>query len=505
MKINQLLESKQELLEQRLTESRLILRESCNGLDREQTAIVEGIYKELLPLIEASLTPDQIQGIFGSVEKNVTAAGGNRTLIGKGVDTAKKADEIINNIGKWLQNTTPVQAFDQKFDQLKNTINKKFPDSKVLDGISKMGLWAQENPGKTAAIIGILTAIAGLAAGPVGGAIAGQVLRGSVELLKGEKLSTAIGKGIKTAALGYISAKGLEMIGDAISGGFKVVADNMFPGARKLNYSTIIDEVGGKFGNRFASFELKDIVGKPGDISAVKGAADEAVAAWKEGNYDMAKELWRQAKDAASVMASPEYVAELTSDQENRNMLLSGAKGAVELFNVLGSVSQGAAAASGMQPKQEKTESKYYQTRPLSEGQVYRVFNQVLSEGVWDKIKAGAGQVAAKAQTMGHNITTKVTADKLNSAWTKAGSPTDSDALAKFLQSQGIDDAVIGQVYQDMKLPPPGQGQQPPAAGGQTPAQAQTLYSQVRADLSKLDKKGKQRLAAYLQKQLGVA
>ena len=166
------------LIEHQMATSRKILAESCQGLTEAQTLVVRGIYKEMQPLIEASLTAQQIQGMFGEIEKAATAAGDNRTMLGKGVDVAKKADEVINNIGKWLQNTTPVAAFDQKFEQLKATINKKFPDSKILDAISEMGMWAEANPGKTAAIVGVLTAIAGLAAGPVGGAIAGQILRG---------------------------------------------------------------------------------------------------------------------------------------------------------------------------------------------------------------------------------------------------------------------------------------------------------------------------------------
>jgi hypothetical protein len=39
---------------------RQILRESCDGLTLEQRRIVEGIYNEFVPLIEATLTADQI-------------------------------------------------------------------------------------------------------------------------------------------------------------------------------------------------------------------------------------------------------------------------------------------------------------------------------------------------------------------------------------------------------------------------------------------------------------
>ena len=43
------------------------------------------------------------------------------------------------------------------------------------------------------------------AGGPIGGAIAGQALKGAAELIKGEKVSTAIGKGVKTAAIGALA------------------------------------------------------------------------------------------------------------------------------------------------------------------------------------------------------------------------------------------------------------------------------------------------------------
>jgi hypothetical protein len=197
---------------------RQILRESCDGLTLEQRRIVEGIYNEFVPLIEATLTADQIKQVFGELEKQAVAGGANRTAIGAGVDVAKKANEVINNVGKWLQNTAPVKMADEKFEKLKNDINKKFPDSKLLDGISNLGIWMKENPGKSAAVIGVLTALASLAGGPVGGAIAGQVLRGAAELIKGEKLSTAVGKGIKTAALGYLSGKAFEVLGKFVGG-----------------------------------------------------------------------------------------------------------------------------------------------------------------------------------------------------------------------------------------------------------------------------------------------
>ena len=89
---------------------------------------------------------------------------------------------------------------------------------------------------------------------------------------------------------------------------------------------------------------------------------------------------------------------------------------------------------------------------------------KVLSEGLWDTIKGAAGKAADWAATKGHNLTTKVTADKLQSAWKTAGSPTDSEEVAKILQGAGITPDVVAKVYADLKIPAP----QPSAPTDQT-------------------------------------
>jgi hypothetical protein len=439
------------LLEQHMARSHSILIESCRGLDPAQTAVVQAIHREFRPLIEASLTADQIKGLFGEVEKSATAAGGNRTMLGKGVDVAKKVDEIVNNIGKWLQDTKPVAAADQKFEDLKGKIAEKFPA--VAGQVAKMGSWIKDNPGKTAAIIGVLTSIASLATGPVGGAIAGQVLRASVELLKGEKLSTAIGKGIKTAAYGFIAGKTFELIGDSLKDGITFVKDNMFPGAVKANFSYIIDQVGGPLGSRYASFEFKDLVGRANDVGPIKQLANDAAEAWSAGDYELSKTLWTQTQDAIAVLYTPEYVAQLASDQSTRQLIAQGAEAVKGLTDFMGAAAQGAVAA-GVGSKNKK-ESRAPRGKRLSEGQVYLVFKR-LDEGPMDAIKGAMGKVAGKVNQMGTNLTTKVTADKLNSAWQKAGSPTDSEELAKFLEKQGVSSEIIKTVYTGMKLPLPG-------------------------------------------------
>ena len=464
-----------------------VLKESCDGLTQQQRIIVEGIYNEFVPLIEASLTADQVKNIFKGVEQAAVAGGDNRTLAGLGVDGAKKVNDTINNIGKWLQDTTPVKAFDAKFEQLKNTINKKYPDSKFLDVISEMGMWAENNPGKTAAIIGVLTAIASLAGGPVGGAIAGQILKGSVELLKGEKLSTAIGKGAKAAAYGFLAGKSLELIGDALSSGIRTVRDALFPGAQKL---TLIKDATG------LGFNSVEAIGRPEDLKPIETAWDAASKAWDNNDLESAATYIQQAKDAAAKLADPAYVAQIASNDQARAAITKAARITMKVADGIAAAAQGAVTAK----TGEKKESVYLQTRPLSEGQVYLLFKKVaateqLTEGPMDLLKKGAAAVGKGLNRVGQNITNKVTYEKLLAGWKLDGSPTDSEALKKFLNSMEVSDKIINQVYADMKID----------NGQQASATAQSTYMQVKDQITKLDKKGRQRLAAYLQKQLGTA
>jgi predicted nucleic acid binding AN1-type Zn finger protein len=225
-----------------------------------------------------------------------------------------------------------------------------------------------------------------------------------------------------------------------------------------------------------------------------------------------------------------------------------------------------------LEKKYAKSESIARSGKQLSEGQVYLLFdrvcstnNQMLSEGkiweaddpaapkmsTWDKIKT-------KASEFGKNLTTKVTASKLNSAWKAAKQPTDSEELAAFLVKQGVNAEVVDKTFVDMKLPKPkstqaaaeksavdaGQGSatrtpaattptpstvpattptvekpavstsaaggdvdatpQPNAAGTGSTKNTNTLYSQVRADIKRLDKRSKQQLMSYLEKGLSA-
>ena len=514
------LKSKQAtLVETHIKQSSLLLENACIGLTKKQKQIVEGIHTEFKPLIEASLTVDQIQGLFGNIEQTATAGGDNRTLVGKGKDTVAKVDDIINKAGKWVQDTTPVKGFDNKFEQLKTSVGKKFPE---LDKqLTSMGTWAKENPAKTATIIGVLTALASLAGGPVGGAIAGQVLRGTTELMKGEKLSTAVGKSAKTAAYGALAGAGLELLTDNIIGNIATAQieelDAMEAAMKSENFlnakADLFADLGvdidalegaGKLqmkGSLNGFFYNYDSVIPPDMLSQYKAleAAVGGAKTFSPEHYKAAGEFHNfmaqlvQSDDAKDLTAAWNALAEIPRDELGFNQLSKlvavADSGDAILKNMSDAGGAIAAAAQGAMQTVDNNAKNAHKSKPitpeekeqlesdpkqesysLSETDLRRLWVGVsmmsetsqTNEGpkdalkfVGDKAKQAAGAVASKVADVGKNLTTKVTASKLATAWEKAGKPTEDIAVHEFLVSQGIEASTVDNAFKSAKLKVP--------------------------------------------------
>lgn len=438
-------------------------------------------------VIEAKLSPEQISKLFTDVEAGATAAGGNRTGIGKAVDVAKlpaKAvqyvDQQINKLGRAIQNSGPVKNIDAKFDQLKAKLDQS--DSKVAQGVKAVSDWAKANPGKASLAVGILTTAAAMAGGPMGGAVAGFLARATKDLLQGEKLSTAVGKSIKTAALGYISGKAFEMLGDWMAG-FREKAIPFGPedaGLEKISWGAT-NKITGPGMEWTRTTQGFDVLVRPEEAEAIRtamagiksgdsGAFDSLLAVAKEVNTKdymqnldgMVQGAWKAAKDNDSLL-----------------QFINTAKTGLQ------AASQGAASAAGAggtsAPQPAKAESKKFtalQIETLIEW--CDETPSTLTEGPLDALKKGAAAVggaikkgAAKVAQVGKNLTTKVTADKLNKAWTAAGKPDDSDAIADILRKAGVSDDVLAPIYKQMGAALPPAPEQPAAdagPGGTTPS-----------------------------------
>ena len=557
--VNQMTARKKSLTEA-LANSRAILAESVSGLTAEQSYVVNRIYKEFTPLIEAVLSQDQVNQIFQGVEQSASASGNNRTLLGKGVDVAKDANKIIDQVGVWLQDTAPVQFFDKKFEQLKRDIKGKLGDnSKVMMGINALAGAAKENPGTTAAVIGLLTVIASIAGSPAAGALVAYTLRASVDLVKGEKLSTAIGHGLKTAAITWLTGKAFELVKDAVIAVADKIADII---GITSNITPINDVVGNvKMDvtvNNTQYINVTDMPMLKADYTQLDGL--------KKAFYDAVPPGGNGADAAAALQAFNSKLAEL-STQQYADIVQKALGDSTEVafttydvvrdgINQVGdaviALAQGVAAgASSMPGKDDKsaaeepkgttldTDADKVQSGPgnrqvndivqfgakgdpsnarwtgeegkeweivggaifdrlidnpsgdrmnniqrdasskvnklfidkdnakrlftlegkrLMRGQQRAVFEAVQyiyeEPGMLTQIQRKADKLLQKLGVTGGNLTNKITADKLQQAWVKAGSPMDSDDISDFLQQQGVEKGVVKATYNTLKIAP---------------------------------------------------
>ena len=509
----------QNLLEHR---EHLVLLESF-GLERDAYNI--HWMQEVHPLLmEVALAPDQVKQLLKSIETTAGEMGQNRTLAGKAVDTAGEISEKVkdlwfNKLGGALQQSGPVKAFDAKYEEIKNKIASENP--KLAEAFGKYKQFADNNPKLQKFLLVIATsAAAALGLAVVGGASAGIAATGlgvgaataivqiADRLLKGEKASTAIGRGATAGIVAGVTAAGVKAA---------VMALDQLGAITKIKNAFQVE-----FNGKTAMVNAEDYKAWSEGFAAAEKIADSAdfmsntdayFAAANQASVvkaQVAAEILAKAADPAyqeATMAAAEIIIRPGAIES----AVAAMRDAAAAINPVIAAAAGQAAGGAG----EKKESYYVQQRPLSEGQVYLLLKRVaaqeqLTEGpVWDKVKSGAknfanreidaaksavGMVGKGLGAVGKQITNKNTYEKLWASWKLAGSPTDSNELAKFLEKQGVSADVVNQVYGSMKLPAPGNAQA-----------ATSLYAQVKTDLATLDKKGKQQLVAYLQKQLGTS
>jgi hypothetical protein len=469
--------------------------------------------KEIHPVLcEVALSPDQIQQLFTTAEK-----GSDRTLLGKGLDAAgaakdKISDVWFNKFGGMLQSSTPVKAFDQKFEEIKSKIAAENP--KLAASLAKYGEYAKNNPklhkfllgiaGSVAAALGV--AVAGgigasvLAIG-TGTAIAVGIVNIADRLLKGEKASTAIGRGATAGIVAGISAAAMAGIGKWAAG-LREKSIEIADGLEKISFKATREL-------RLGGMEMSEMT--QGFDVVVDADAASAIRAAVNGIQNGDTSAFGQLQDLGRLVHSADYKARMKDVAGfakemafNNDSLLQWIKGLTQAASAVGGAAAGQAAGAAGEKSAEAPAPKESFTangKKLSEGQVYMIFNravtQQLNEGpIWDKVKGVAGKGIDKLKTAGKNLTTSVTADKLNSAWKKAGSPTDSEEVAKVLTTAGVSDDNVKKIYTDLKLPAPG-------AAAETPAEVDTAA--LEKMIASMTAKDKKRLSQYITKQLGTA
>ena len=511
-------------------------------------------------IVEANLNPQQISQLFTDVEAGATAAGGNRNALGKGTDAAKFISAKMKEIGQAVKKSGPVENADAKFAELKAKIGAK--DGKVVQAIQGVSDWAKANPGKATIAVTILTAAAGMAAGPMAGAIGGFIMRASKDLLQGKDLSTAAGNALKTAAIGALvgglsdvfkASDLVDITPPATEGGVASITaelstDDITSAAEIADPADLIDvmpdiaesklqfaqDIAENHTNMAGSELSPEMIQKMADSMVESGdypqnfnitipdgaefvrgnvylTPDEA-AAFEKAGFQGFKVMSAEASEwiEANVEGGDAWAAdnaELSAEYAAADARIAAEYDAMspedqQAYDA--EKSQSPIFTSGFDEYTPPGTPKYKESISFNALQLETIIEWcdetpavILTEGPLDAIKksaaaaggaikkgaAAAGQAAggaikkgaaaagAKAAKVGKNMTTKVTADKLNSAWKKAGSPTDSDAVANILRQQGVDDKVLAPVYKQLgaKLPSaPGETQPQDTGFGKT-------------------------------------
>jgi hypothetical protein len=418
-------------------------------------------------LCEVALQPEQIQQLFKSIE-----AGAGRSMLGKAGDAVKGAADKIsdvwfNKFGGMLQSSGPVQAFDQKWEDVKSSIAAKNPE--LAAKLAKYGEFAKNNPN----LHKFLLAIAGSAAAALGVAVAGGVGAGALavgtgtgiavgiiniadRLLQGQKASTAIGRGATAGAVAGITAGALTKLKDLVSTfhGTRYLSNKVIFGNGQTVYLSPEDgQKYAEYGRAFADSlqgpvdmsSAQAMFSNPAKDAALKGM-DAIIQAAKDPSYqEAAMKLAGQAIEPTAVQAAVNSARSI----------------AAMITPVLGAMAGQAAGGAGEKPT----------PTPVKESLNTRQLNELF--GITGN---------------------KVDASTLEKAWTKAGSPTDSDAVAQILQGAGVDPAVISKAYTDMSLPEPAGKVEP------TMDAAKVNIKDMLDQILKLDPKDQKQVLAYLKK-----
>jgi hypothetical protein len=415
-------------------------------------------------IAEAQLTADQINQIFGYVEKIQTAGGENRTMLGKGKDAAGAVNKAWEDLKTKVQNSGPVQGFDAMYDKAAEKLKQATGgDQGAMTYVQKYRDFAKKHPVAQSLIYSALIAAAGISGAGVGGAAALGLFKMVDKLLQGEKFSSAAYSGAKTGAMAYGASKLADYmkgnssagsgsdLGEYPDGTPKMPGDDVATQAQHGDYSMVKNVKDGE----------NSVVGQwsdKGPTDTVGSDSYRAAQAAKDFEKLDKASLGQSMKMDPMLAQRAGYPGIDSGGGSYEGAFKQGlAKFAANPSNpsandIMRAKDYAGKVASGMlKPMKESVE--------LSESQIFLMIGKIvdrqrkLDEGVMDSIKGAAGKAMDWAKTKGTNLTTKITADKLLQAWKKAGSPTDSLDVAKIVQDAGVPSDSIKQVYSNMKIP----------------------------------------------------
>jgi hypothetical protein len=530
------IESNQPTIKQYVVESTF----SSNEMAKHWRKLDEGFFKGYTTYLqEVALQPDQIQDIFKQAQASADAGGDNSTMLGKIFDKimpAKQASAFADSLPD--ANAGPVDGFEQKAQSSIDSLQADPQTKQGLMGMIKAGMQKPESQQLILAAVGgglsgligkvgpLLNMVPG--GGTMAAAITGAVIAGGVAVatakLQGKDWKTAFKGAIKPALMGGAAAVIGQMaagamasaagkVGDSLSGagdqasGGQVPAD-MAKGmaADQAFQDSMIKKFppdqGYTFGASGDSLQVFDATGRKvftGDIPlntmdmrqfadltnngqmATPGTTSGAVssdpmAGVSDTSSKRGDSGWNSMKANTNPDGSP-----MTLDQINaaKDALRSGNATAIDPSTPSdGSYKQAAPLGRDGLPMRQTFESNI-----LPAAIIYKTLHRASLQTI--QMNEGIG---SWLKTKASNMTKSVTADKLQSAWKAAGSPTDSDALAKVLQDSGVSPEIVNSVYTQLQIPAP------------QSVNTSDPLADIQAQIANLDPASQKELLAYLQK-----
>ena len=196
-------------------ETRHLLLESLDKESKNTYLVWENVGYQLK---EAALSPQQIQGLFATIEKTATDAGSNRTGIGQAKD---KIDQVVlkpyNDLKAKIYNSGPMEGFAQKYDAAAEKLKQSAggDEGRVMQVVKKYRQFAEKHPIMQGFLYAALIAGAGVSGAGLGGAAALGLFKLTDQLLQGKDVRSALYSAGKTGAL----AAGASTLGDLVRGG----------------------------------------------------------------------------------------------------------------------------------------------------------------------------------------------------------------------------------------------------------------------------------------------
>ena len=172
-------------------------------------------------LVEYNLTKAQVQQLFKDVEQGATAAGSNRTGLGKAKDyTTKTIGNIISGARKWVKERPTYQAVDAEYNRAMTALGKLGGENgeanAITQAIYKYRDAAKKYPRAAGLAKWAIVTAAGLATGGVGGAGVAAGLAAIDSAIKDKEIVDIVGDAAAAALVSGAAQGAAELGGKAL-------------------------------------------------------------------------------------------------------------------------------------------------------------------------------------------------------------------------------------------------------------------------------------------------